>query len=154
MVNFIHVNKVSLTIIRGILKIKLFRTMLLCGRLMFQLHLSLFMSFRSGSGCFLRAHSVKNSRARSNRLMTINRKFHIRFLKVQGTDPWINKVFEFFVGSFTEDHSLSSPAVVFRKSKEREIWPIMSAISANSHSTILYHCNRPSKSREDKKKSH
>jgi len=41
-VNFIPVNKVSLTIIRGILKIKLFRTMLLCGRLMFQRSISRF----------------------------------------------------------------------------------------------------------------
>ena len=48
---------------------------------------------------------------------------------MQGTDPWINNVFEFFVGSFTEDHPLSSPAVVFGKSKESEIWSILSAIS-------------------------
>ena len=88
------------------------------------------MSFRSGTGSFLRAHRVKNSRASSNRLTTINRNFHICFLKrVQGTDPWIKKVFEFFVGSFTEDHPLSSPAVVFGKSKQREIWSILSAIS-------------------------
>ena len=82
--------------------------MLLCGRLMFtRLHLSLFMSFRSGTGCFLRARRVKNSsRASSNRLTTRNRNFNIRFLKVQGTDPWIKKVFEFFVSSFTEDHPL------------------------------------------------
>ena len=41
MVNFIRVNKVSLTIIRGILKIRI-RTMLLCGRLMFQRSISRF----------------------------------------------------------------------------------------------------------------
>ena len=141
-VNFILVNKVSFTIILRILNIKLFRTMLLCGRLIFTtLHLSLFMSFRPGTGCFLRAHRVKNSRESSNRLTTTNRNFHIRSLKVQGTDPWINKVLDSFVSSFTEDHPLSSPPVVFRKSKEREIWCIMSAISANSHSTILYHGN-------------
>ena len=109
------------------------------------------MSFRSGTGWFLRAHRVKNSRAGSNRLTTKNRNFHIRFLKVQGTDPWINKVFEFIVSSFTEDNPLSWTAVVFRKSEEREIWSIMSAISADSHGTKLYHGNRLSKSTEDKK---
>ena len=56
---------------------------------------------------------------------------------MQGTDPWINKVFEFFVGSFTEDHPVSSLAVVFGKSKESEIWSILSAISQTATAQYL-----------------
>lgn len=150
--NFIHVNEVSLIHIRGILKMKLLSTLLPCGRLKFRmLHLSLFMSFHSGTGCFLWVCRVQNSRASSNRFMTRNRNFHACFLNVQGTGPWINKGFEFFVSLFTEDHPLFAPAVVFRNSKEHEIWSIISAILTNSYSSILYHANPPSKSTKYKK---
>ena len=42
---------------------------------------------------------------------------------------------------YTEHDPLSSPSVVLRKSKIREVRSIMSAISTNSYSTILNHCN-------------
>ena len=83
-VNFIQVDEVSLTIIRGIFEIKLFSTMFLRGRFVFStLRLSIFlMLFRSGTRCFLRACRVKDSRATSNKFTTRNGNFDVRFLKM------------------------------------------------------------------------
>ena len=105
---------------------------------------SLVVFFKPLTGSKVVGQAVANERPEIETLTSVSSKCKEQVL---GS----TRFFNFFVGSFTEDHPLSSLAVVFRKSKEREIWSIMSAISPNSHSTLLYHGNGLSKSTEDEK---
>ena len=142
MVYFTYVDKVFLRILCVIPEIKLFNTSFLRGRALISTPgLTLLISILSGTCCCLRTRRVKYRRATSNSFTTRNGNCHIRFLKMEGTDPRIDKALELFVSTFTERDPLSSPSAVFRKSKIREVRSIMSAISTNSYSTILNHGN-------------
>ena len=142
MVYFTYVDKDSLTILCIIPEIKLFSTTFLSGGALISMPglmlLMSVMSILSSTCCCLRARRVKYRRATSNRFTTRIRNCHIRFVKNVGNR---SSALELFVSSFTEHNPPSSPSVVLRKSKIREVRSIMSAISTNSYSTILNHCN-------------